>query len=492
MRLPQLLIAALLVPAGSGLVLAQPTADEQAKRLLDDGRNDLAQGRTRQGLDAFQTVVTGFSNSEYADDALLEMGHYAEEVEKDPARAREIYDQIAKKYPQGDAAPGAYLQMGHIAFSTASSQAELDQALANFQRVIRLYPESAFVPRALVASAAVFRRAGRFDSAIDSARRAVLLHPSGDVAPEAQFELALSLATAGDFLTAMEEFQRVRSLYPASAPAAQALNATTALYRLYGNDRPLFQKDPAFSLLAGDVLKDVRALAIAPSGVLWVASNKTKSAVSFDSRGTLVGSLTADDPQTVTISPSGDAVFAGKLAVKTGAGSTFSFSAPNDKGEMESIDRIGAASILVSGDTLVSDLKRKRVLKFKGSTFISVFADRSEREVVRLVTTPRGDVVMLRKDNKSVEIFDAGGRLLRTIGPSGPGFEWKKPADVAVDAFSNLYVADEDQGTFMFSTAGELMAAFGAEVRKSRAIAIDPSGAALVYDDRAEVIVRFK
>lgn len=132
-------------------------------------------------------------------------------------------------------------------------------------------------------------------------------------------------------------------------------------------------------------------------------------------------------------------------------------------------------------------------MRFKDSTFISIFPDGMEREVIKLLTTPRGDVVMLRKDNKSVEIFDEGGGLLTRLGPRGPGFEWKKPADIAVDAFSNLYLADEDQGIFMFSPSGELMTNFGsADVRRSRAVALDPTGAVLVYDDREEAIVRFK
>ena len=69
----------------------------------------------------------------------------------------------------------------------------------------------------------------------------------------------------------------------------------------------------------------------------------------------------------------------------------------------------------------------------------------------------------------------------------------RSPSDVAIDAFSNLYVADEDQGIFVFSPKGELMTTFGAsDVKKSRAVAIDLTGAALVYDDRTETIVRFK
>ncbi len=491
---PVLTMAALMVAMGRIAVAQPPRADDQARRLLEDGRSDLANGRARQGLDALQTIVTGFPNSPYADDALLDIGRYAEEVEKNLTRAREVYDQIAKRYPQSDSAPGAYLQMGRIAFATAASREALDDALANFQRVIRLYPESAFVPHALAASASVFRRAGRFDSAIDAARRAVLDHPSGEIAPEAQFELAQSLVMAGDVLNGIEEFQRVRSLYPASAAATRALNATTALYRLYGSDKPVFQKDTAFALLGGEVLKDVRSLAVTPSGVTWIASNKTKSAVAFDPAFKLGASLAAEDPQTLAVSPLGEVVFASKLAVKVGGSGVLSFSIPAEKpGEMEIIDRIGAATMLLSGDMLVSDLKRKRLLRFKGSTFASGFGERAEREVIKLLTTPKGEVVMLRKDDKSVEIVDDGGRLVTKIGPRGPGFEWKKPADVAIDAFSNVYVADEDQGIFMFSAKGALMATFGAaDLKKSGAIAIDLSGAALVYDDRTETIVRFK
>jgi TolA-binding protein len=473
---------------------AQPRPDDQARRLLEDGRTDLANGRARQGLDALQTIVTGFPNSAYADDALLEIGRYAEDVEKNLAKAREVYDQIAKKYPQSDAAPGAYLQMGRIAFASAASQGALDDALANFQRVIRLYPESPFVAHALVASAAVFRRAGRYDSAIDSARRAVLDHQGSEIAPEAQYELAASLAAAGDFAASLEEFQRVRTNFPASPTAARALNDGTALYRLHGAGAPVFLKDPSFSLTAGDVLKDVRALAVTPAGMLWIASNKTKSAVAYDPASKMSASLTAEDPQTLGVSPQGEVVFASKLAVKVGAGGVMSFSLPSEKpGEIEVVDRIGAATILVSGDTLVSDLKRKRVLRFRGNVFASVFPDRSEREVIRLLTTARGEAVMLRKDDKSIEIFDDAGRLVQKIGPRGAGFEWRKPADVAMDAFSNLYVADEDQGIFVLSQKGELITTFGAaDVKKSRALAIDLSGAVLVYDDRTESLVRFK
>lgn len=495
MALPRRLrVATVLLLASGTLATAQPKPEDQARRLFEDGRADIAAGRARQGLDALQTIVTGFPASSFADDALFEIGRYTEDVEKNAAKAREIYDQIAKKYPQSDSAPGAYLQMGRLSLATAASSGTLDDALTNFQRVIRLYPGSRFVPEALASSAAVFRRGARYDAAIDAARRAVLDHPSSVAAPAAQFELALSLALAGDAGTALEEFQRVRSLFPASPEAARALDAATALYRLRGGDRPSFTRDATFALPAGEALKDVRALAITPEGVTWLASNRTKSALSFDASLALGASLPAEDPQTLTVSPSGSIVFASRLAVKIGASAVVSFSVPSEKpGEMEPIERIGAATVLVSGDTLVSDLKRKRVLRFRNGAFVNVFPDRTEREVIRLLTTARGEALMLRKDDKSLEIVDDSGRLVAKIGPRGVGYEWKKPVDIALDAFSNIYVADEDQGVFVLSPKGDLLTVFGLpDVKKAKALAVDASGAVLVYDDRTETIVRFK
>ena len=75
----------------------------------------------------------------------------------------------------------------------------------------------------------------------------------------------------------------------------------------------------------------------------------------------------------------------------------------------------------------------------------------------------------------------------------GPGYEIKKPVDVAVDPFRNLYVLDEEAGAFVFTPQGQLLATVGAgELRKARALTLDPSGALLVYDDKLERIIRFK
>ena len=67
--------AALLLLAACS-ASAQTSPDEQARRLLEDGRGYRAQGKTKQALDSFETIVSGFQNTDSVDDALLEIGRY--------------------------------------------------------------------------------------------------------------------------------------------------------------------------------------------------------------------------------------------------------------------------------------------------------------------------------------------------------------------------------------------------------------------------------
>ena len=263
-------LVALTLPAA-----AQESQDEQARRLLEDGRAYRAQGKQKQALDNFNIVVSSFPATDSVGQALLEIGRYRMEVEGDAEKARAAFEQVTKQYARSDAAPGAYYNLGLLTLQRATTPAEIDDALAQFARVETLYPRSPWVPRSLQASALAHRRAGRYAEAADLNRRVSLEYPASDAAAAAQYEIGQALALQGQPRLAMEEFQQVRNRFPQSPWAQPALERTTALYRLFGGAKPAFSPDPAFSLAAGDVLKDVRALAVAPGGTLWIASDKT-------------------------------------------------------------------------------------------------------------------------------------------------------------------------------------------------------------------------
>jgi TolA-binding protein len=490
--LPRTLILLALVPS---LALAQTSPEDQARGLLEDGRTYRREGKLKQALDNFQTIVSGFPNTSYVDDALLEIGRYYLEVDGDVGKARETFEQVTKRFPQSDGAPGAYYYLGRMTMERATSAAELDDAMAQFARVQRLYPRSEWVSRALYATALVHRKSGRLTEAAESARRVALEHPSSDAAPAAQFELAQDLALGGEFRAAMEEFQQVRNRYPDSEWGPRALDRITALYRLYGTGKPAFALDPSFSVGGGDTLKDVRGIVMTPARTLWVASDKTKSAVPFAPDGKMGPGLAGEDLQSMSLAPSGELLVTAARAVRFGPKNLQTFSIPSDKpGVPEQLEKLEAAAVTQGGSVLVSDEKKKKVFRFDGKyQYQAPFPDAKERQVSRIVLDGEGGIVMLDRDERTVRVIDEAGKALRTIAGRGPGYDLRKPVDVAVDTFRNTYVADEEAGIFVFSPQGQLLATIGgADVKKARALTVDPSGAVLVYDDKLQRILRFK
>jgi len=490
-RLPHFLLLLLVLASPA---LAQESPDDQARRLLEDGRAYRAQGKLKQALDNFNIVVASFASTDSVGQALLEIGRYRMEVEKDDEKARAAFEQVAKQYPRSDAAPGAYHSLGLLALQRATTTAEIDDALAQFARVETLYPTSAWVPRSLQASALAHRRAGRYAEAADLNRRVSLEYPASDAAAAAQFEIGQALALQGQPRVAMEEFQQVRNRFPQSPWAQPALERATALYRLHGGAKPAFAPDAAFALLGGEILKGVRALAVAPGGTLWVASEKSRGAFPFDATGKPGSGLTAEDPRALSLDPAGEVVFAARGAVRVGPKDIRSFTTPPEKAGAapKPVERILAAAITPGGSVLVSDEEREAILRFdvKGQ-YLGTFPgkDAVKRKVTRLLVDGEGGIVALDRDEKAVRVWDETGRLLRTVGPAG----LKRPVDVAVDAFRNLYVADEEGGVLVFNPQGQpLVTITSPEMRRARAVAVDATGAVLVYDDRAERVLRYR
>ena len=484
--------ATLVVLALAAPVLAQSSPEEQARRLLEDGRAYRSEGKTKQALDNFNTIVTGFPGTESVDDALLEIGRYHLDVEGDEEQARAAFEQVAKRFPQSDGAPGAYYYLGWLTLTRAKSAAELEDALAQFTRVQRLYPGSEWVPRALHASGLAHRKAGRLAEAVESERRVSMEYPTSEAAAAAQFEVGEGLALLGEPRQAMEEFQQVRNRFPKSDWAPRALQRITALYRLYGTAKPTFTLDPSYAAGSGEVLKDVRAILMTSGGTLWLASDKVKSAVPVGPDGKLGPSLAAEELRGLSLSPGGEVVVAAKTAVRVGTREIRTFTVPADKpGQTEPVDKISAALLTASGGMLVADEKRKRVYRYDAKReYQAPFPDAKEREVTRMAIDSEGGVVLLDHADRSVRVFDETGKALRTLGPRS---DMRKPVDVAVDAFQNTYVVDEDAGVLVFSPQGQLLATVGAlDLRKPTAVTVDPAGAVLVYDEKAQRVMRFK
>ena len=483
----------LLVLTLAPLPARAQSASERARRLLEEGRSYRERRMDKQALAAFNDIVTSFADTDSVDDALLELGRHYMDVEGDMEKARQSFEAVTKGHAQSDGAPGAYYWLGRITLSRATSSAELDDAMAQFTRVQTLYPRSLWVGHALHAIGLVHRKAGRLDDAVAFQRRAVLEYPLSEAAPMAQFEIGACYGIQGQAASAMEELQQVRNRFPESAWSARALDHITALWRLHGAGKPAFALDASYSLALGDILKDVTGMAMADGGTLWLASGKTKSAMPIV-EGKPGPSLPLEDPRSLSLTGKGEVVVAGRLAVRVGLKDIKTFAVPADKpGEVETLDKIAAAVQLPGGTLLVSDEKRKRVFRYDAQyRHQGPFPDPKEREVTRLLLDGEGQIVALDERDKSVRVYDVTGRQLRAIGGRGAGYEIKKPVDVAVDPFRNIYIADAEGGVFVFGPGGQLLTLVTGELRRPRALTLEADGALLVYDDKAERVLRYR
>jgi hypothetical protein len=191
----------------------------------------------------------------------------------------------------------------------------------------------------------------------------------------------------------------------------------------------------------------------------------------------------------------GELMVVAARAVRFGPKNIQAFTIPGEKpGEREPLDKIEAAALTPGGSVLVADENKKKVFRFDGKyEYQGPFPDAKERQVSRIRLDGEGGIVLLDRQEKAVRVVDETGKALRAVAARGPGYEIRKPVDLAVDPFRNVYVLDEEAGVFVFNPQGQLLATVGAgTLRKGRALALDPAGALLVYDDKQQRIVRFR
>jgi len=101
--------------AADSAASAQGEPSDIARQHLESGLQFYNQERYKQALNDFQIIVTSMADTDYADDAMLHIGQYYLEVERDFDKAQQSFDALLQRYPTGDKAPGAYYYLGLVA-----------------------------------------------------------------------------------------------------------------------------------------------------------------------------------------------------------------------------------------------------------------------------------------------------------------------------------------------------------------------------------------
>lgn len=487
---------------------AQTSDEDVARRQLESGRAFARQGNFAEALKDFRAVADTHASSSVADNALLEIARYYLDTVGDAKEAAAAVDAILKNYATSDSAPDAYMLAGRLALARSHQPADLDAALANFERVFRLFPNSDVVPRSLVLASETLFYAGRFNDALVNLGRVELEYPNDAAAGDAHLAAGRVLLALGDPIAAMEELQQVRNGWPSSPQATDALARISLIHRLYVRAR----SGPAFTASTETMgpakLSGGLALAAGANGAIYYATGNAVGAVTPNAPAAGVGAR----PRGLTRDSAGNVLVLEANALRPIGGTSMVLAVPRPSGITEQLKSADAAVQLSNGDWLVLDNNERGIQRFnRAGTYVAPFLP---AKLTRLAVNELDEVAGLDRDKKQIVFYDAAAKLVGTLPLRGSGYDLPNPEDIAYDDFGHLYVLDRatiavftpyappaapgapaaapvKAGTYRLLTTfseGQTPTAF----RRATAFALDRTGAVYLYDDRAERVMVYR
>lgn len=518
---------ACLVVAAGWLALAPRAASAQAgsdedvaRRQLESGRAFVRQGNYTEALKDFRAVADTHGQTSVADNALLEIARYYLDVIGDAKEATAAVDAILKTYPTSDSAPDAYVMAGRLALAKGRTPADLDAALANFERVARLFPASDAVPRSLVFSAEAHWYAGRSDVALGNLMRVAFEYPRDSAAADAHLAAGRILLSQGDPVSAMEELQQVRNGWPDTPAAATALARLSIVHRLYVRGA----KGPAFALSTQTIgpakLRDVHSVVMNARGQLYAASEQVVTPLTPNAPPAGAGGKT----RSLLVDAAGNAVALEAAALRPVGGAPIALSVTRPTGLQEALKSADTAVQINNGDWLVMDENERGIQRFaRTGAYVGAFA---LAKVTKLVVNPVDEIAGIDRDQKAVLFYSTAGQVIGRLPFKGTGYELSGPVDLAYDDLGHLYVLDRDSLAVFSPFAGAPPAA-GAKpappvpnraaapvapagpqyrlvtvfaepqnnstgLKRATAFALDRAGTVYVYDERAERVLIYQ
>ena len=461
---------------------AQDRQDALATRRFESGLAFAQEDSHEQALTDFRAIVALYPTSDVADNALLEIARHYLRL-RDGQRARVEAERIVNDpgYSQGDAALGAYVVLGRAMMMTASAGDQREDALANFQRGLRLYPGSNAVPEAMYQVAVAQQRLGRFDAAFETYQRLATRYSQEDWAIRARLGAGTMRAFQGDPIGAMEEFQRIREEFPERPEAAEALARTTILYRLHIRP-PDVMYTVSLATPSGRISRDVIGLATDAAGNVVFATDRGVASLT---RGLRVPA--ADRPRGLAVDGAGNVAVIERGRILRSAGPAVALVVP-DRGEPRPLTEVDAAVELSTGEWLVADRDREAVLRFRNSAYLGEYA---AVRVERLAVDQEDRVVALDDDERILVYTDA--RQIAMLPTRTSVYRIDNPVDLAFDALGHLYVLDRE-GIYVFGRDLRLLRAFPGDgsvtvpFDRATALAVDAYGRLFVADRRDDRI----
>ena len=449
-------------------------------------------------LQEFQLLVQQFPQDRLASKALLQVAEIRH-AQGDLENTRRALERLRADYGRSLEAAAAFVKQAEIEVEGARRLADLEEARATFRRVPLLYGRESYPDledrvRARIGTGELSLQLGDVESAISEFLAAVEDEPAGRWSGRARLQLATALTRSGDWVAACEVLQRLASEPEGAATSSPADRAkalrllslvhrrvvrplsglapwlTTTRYPTSGlqlrepagvaaaEDGRLLIVDPRLPLVAlvgadGQV-EERRSLRDAgrpgwSAGTPYVVT-KSGIALPFDDR---------NSPRFLEPRPGKEKPLADLLAAERGPFGDWFIAAKGWKSLLSfASPRQGQELLATSAPELVDlaqdHLGRIYGLDRRAKEVVRLGVDRRQAGVVirgsgwkrpvALDVDPLGNLYVLDRGRRVLEMFDASGKRLASLGPQlGAGVELRNPVDLAVDGSGRLFIADE-------------------------------------------------
>lgn len=493
MRRRALLLAGLLALAGPGLVPLRAQGEAEAARLLAEAQARAEAGEEEAALAAWEELARQWPETEAAAEALLQAARTRlrrGEVTEAAGGAQRVVETDARS-PR---AAAAQVLLGEIAWAGAAGAERGEEALAAFQRVWALFPESSYPDLEWRAAARV--REGELEAALGRPERALAVwldvverEPASAWRVRAHRLLAEAWFDRGDLAAAVAALQQAVADAEGLAGDAARLEGEIARRRLAAVDRLALR--PQAGLAPWGAASPVADLEVAkPQGV--AAADDGRLVVADGGAGAALVQQADGSVRRITLRGMERPAWAGTEAWVPADGSFVTAGqAPKTLRGAEPPKVLLAAAPLPFGWVMATakpdqvvlvsgELRVQRTLALpERTTPIDVATDargrvmvldgRNDRVVVfdspeapprailegrldkpqALAVGPLGHVFVLERSGR-VTVADRGGRVIATVGPSLPrGPVLAEPRDLAVDGAGRLFVSDPKLGSLL-------------------------------------------
>jgi len=469
------------------LAQTQPPDGGLAERLYRSGERAYAAKAYKEALDTWEQLLQTTPQSAYASMVLLRIAHYQLEIEHKPDAAMPYLERLRTDYIKSPEAAEGLLLRGVLLKGLARRPAELKDAMAEFDRVIDLFPGDPACAEACLHLGQAWRDQGQWSRALQQFIDAFRLHSGSAVAPRAMLEAAETLDLMQDLPGCLRMLQRLRTEFP-QAPEAKEAAWRMALRVKQRLQKPLLRNEGPWPSGRTKWLKTPTLLSFTPDGDLLI----------FQKDLDRVFRLHGDE-----LVPQGPPAPGTQVLLTDAAGAVWTLSKNGllreDATTPQPLGPLGAisgAALDHWGDLWVADARTPAITVFnRGGESRSL----ASPTVNALAPLPTGGVVVASDADRKLLYLDAEGqpRIVVPYGQDLPG-PFRKVVALASDGAGQVAAlvegSDFGQGVLILGPDGALLrqATFKSLGISGSitSLALDRSGGVILCDRRNDLLLR--